>query len=280
MRNLRLVPNLEHLAGLVWPFDPLLSPPEAELRPQLKTLSLDVDAAAAGVSSLAAWFRLDGLKSLTTYAADEPFTNLSFLADIPHDVPELAFVFFCVSAYPDLMAELAGRQGLLQLELLPADGSLLEEVNPLALLPGLERLKFRGVEDLSSFLAVEHPNITHLSLSALHEAWVVEIPQSHPLQGFVHDLCRLVDREPKHYPKLEVVQLLAEDFYISFEEGYRFTSGAADLARRLRRSGLRVLDEDGIEWQDEWVPDDSDDDDDDDDDDSSSGNESSDSSSE
>jgi hypothetical protein len=253
LRNLRLVPNLAHVAGLVWPFDPLLSPPDSDVRPALQHLSLDVDAAAAGVSSLAAWFRLDGLQSLTTYAADEPFTNLSFLADIPSDVPSLAFVFFCTSIYPDLMAELARRQDLVQLELQPAEGTFVTAQNPLALLPGLQRLQVRSVEDPTSFLAVKHANITHLGLSVAFETWATEMPPSHQLRSFVHDLCGLIISEPTHFPKLVSVQLLAEDTYVSFEDGYRFTSGAAGLARNLRRSGLCVLDEDGIEWQDDWA---------------------------
>lgn len=268
LRHVGLLPNLAHLAGLVWPTDPLLVPPPLDDRPALESLSIDVEGALVGVCSpLSAWFDLRGLQRFAAYAADDPFRNTSFLADVPPACADVTLEFFDGDVYGAVLGALAGRERLTHLTLRAETALDMTVANPLALLPGLTTLSLRGVDDLCALVAGKavHPALQHLAVtSAWDEDFDGEeqgaVPLSHQLHAFATALRHAVIPPPtadghsglagpSRFPALASVSVGAEELWFSFGSAdERAEAGVGPLVRELQEAGLAVSDRFGIEW--------------------------------
>lgn len=256
------LPNLKNLDGFPWDALAVHIPPPHLVRPRLDSLTVLQLYNVPDFSPAFPWFDLSGLRMLEITANLDDKNTRRAIQEASPALEELGLHLFEMEDYTALVACLGRFKSLKTLKLYvqnwtsPLDAALLNS------LPALQHLTmYHG--GLSSAWVVPHASLQTLSLESPPPTFELD-PADGDGDGSSDDtlyrnitaLCQTIKEDPSAYPALRNVSVPSSYEQVSFateESRGAVVLRLGKVLGELQAAGLRLVDDEGLEWREEWV---------------------------
>lgn len=256
------LPNLKNLDGFPWDTLAVHTPPPHLVRPRLDSLTVLQLENVPDSSPAFPWFDLSGLRVLEIIANLDDKNTRRAIQEASPALEELALHLFEMEDYTALVACLGRFKSLKTLKLFvqnwtsPLDAALLNS------LPALQNLTmYHG--GLSSAWVVPHASLQTLSLESPPPTFEFDPADGDgssddTLYRNITALCQTIKEDPSAYPALRNVSVGSPSSYEKVSFATEESRGAVVLRLgtalgELKAAGLRLVDDEGLEWREEWV---------------------------
>lgn len=269
------LPQLKHISSLRWKDEANERSPARRHHgssPKLESLSVDLFILAEDLTLAHDWFDLSHLQTLNVIGpfnyVDESLGVLEQILDkIPSDLRHLSIKDFDSFILPNLTNKIKRFTSLQSLSLHPWLSGVSLKSDYLTSFSTLHHLAI-SYSDILPVLSAPHLNLTTLSIgNPLYddpepgqEALVDENGQSEGYSAMpglhrkVNDVVRLIHQHPDRFPSLRFIAVK------NWDEGFSFATklgrdvereSCKEMAAVLKEVGLALVDESGLEWNDE-----------------------------
>lgn len=263
------LPSLTDVGWLHWDsfiLSPKLRPVAGQERPQLLSLRIGMaDQPGTGHVSPSALFDLSRLRRLHLAISSEEDCcgAVELLQEVPDDLEHLKIAVSLWAKLPVILTAATRLRRLSSLSLssiysdAPAPSDLLAPFPDLCLLS-------LSHDDILPPLSTPHRSLAHLIIgnAPFDDQEPEDEPDEEgdysdtlPLVRKVGDLCRLLSEHPTRFPSLRSVQVRPGTRRCSFitqASRSRDLTHLEKMSGMLREVGLKLVDEEGWDWKEEW----------------------------